>query len=371
MKVLTIIGTRPEAVKMAPVLRALKAHGGVTSLIADTGQHADLLAPHLHFFGLEADVRLGLMRAGADPRDQVRRMVLALDDLIGDVRPDRVIVQGDTSSALAGALAASQRAVPIAHVEAGLRSHHALPWPEEAFRREIDARADLLLAPTPMAAANLEAEQLGGHVHVTGNSGIDALHFALAALGETEGRSEGPPTILATIHRRESVGAGTEAVCAALLRLVRGGHARVVMPVHPNPAIGAAVRNALAGQSGIALVEPLGYPQMVAAMRRADLILTDSGGLQEEAPTLGKRVLVLRDVTERPEGLALGLATLVGLREEAIYAAAVDALAAPPLAGTANPYGDGQAAGRIVAALMGVPFSPFACAEPMRMHVTA
>jgi UDP-N-acetylglucosamine 2-epimerase (non-hydrolysing) len=369
MNVLTIIGTRPEAVKMAPVLLALAARPEVRSLIASTGQHPDLLDGPLRFFGLAADKDLRLMRAGEAPRALVARTTEALKPLIQAARPDRVIVQGDTASALAGARAAALAGVKVSHVEAGLRTYGHLPWPEEAFRTEIDGIADQLFAPTLRAARNLADERVSGSVHITGNSGIDALRLVverLASDGTLRATCDavlprspsGLPLILATLHRRESKGPGAAELSAALLDLADAGLAEVAVPLHPNGAL-APARAALDSHRHISLLPPLDLATMVRLMQRADLILTDSGGIQEEAPTLGTPVLVLREVTARPEAVEQGLATLVGLCRHRILAAAQAILGHRRLKTPAHPYGDGQAAGRIVATLLGEPFVAF------------
>jgi UDP-N-acetylglucosamine 2-epimerase (non-hydrolysing) len=376
MKLLTIIGTRPEAVKMAPVLRALAQRPQVTSLVCATGQHRQLFDEPFGLAGLVADFRLDLMHAGQQPGELHGRAMLALDPLLAAVRPDRVIVHGDTSSAMSGALAAYERAIPVAHVEAGLRTHRLdNPWPEEGHRLTIDAVADQLFAPTPLAARNLAAERARGEIFVTGNSGIDALQAMLDALARDPALAKrcgselpelpaGKPVVLVTLHRRESIGAPLAGICTGLRALASCG-AQLVVTLHPNPAVRHQLEEALGGRHGIRLIQPLSHPAMVLMMRRADLIITDSGGVQEEAPTLGKAVLVAREVTERPEGVEAGLARLVGCCPDRILAEARAALACPVLPPAPNPYGDGEAAGRIAAALLGEPFEPFA-SEPVR-----
>jgi UDP-N-acetylglucosamine 2-epimerase (non-hydrolysing) len=374
MRVLTIIGTRPEAVKMAPVLCALAARSGVRSIIASTGQHPDLLCEPLRLFNLAADHDLQLMQAGEAPRALVARAAAALVPLIRSVRPDRVLVQGDTASALAGAKAAVVAGIPVGHVEAGLRTHEHLPWPEEAFRTAIDRLSEQLFAPTSRAARNLADERVRGTVHVTGNSGIDALRLVVERLA-SDGRLRAEcdtmlptlggerPLILATLHRRESAGAGAAELAAALSTLADEGSAEIVMPLHPNGAM-AASSASLEQHPNIHLIPPLNLAAMIRLMQRADLILTDSGGIQEEAPTLGKPVLVLRNVTERPESIEHGLARLVGLCRHRIVAAAREVLAHPRVWSPASLYGDGHAAGRIVAGLLGEPFVPL----PVQPH---
>jgi UDP-N-acetylglucosamine 2-epimerase (non-hydrolysing) len=370
MKLLTIIGTRPEAVKMAPVLRALAQRPQLTSLICATGQHQELFDEPFGLTGLRADFRLNLMQAEQQPGELHGRAMLALDPLLAQVRPDRVIVHGDTSSALSGALAAHERGIAVAHVEAGLRTHRLdNPWPEEGHRRTIDAVADQLFAPTPLAARNLADEQARGEICVTGNSGIDALHIMLEALSsdpalagrcsaELPALPADKPMVLVTLHRRESIGAPLADICAGLCAIASTG-AQLVVTLHPNPAVRRQLHEALGGRPGIRLIQPLSHPAMVMMMRRADLIITDSGGVQEEAPTLGTPVLVAREVTERPEGIDAGLARLVGCCPDRMVAEARAALASPAGTGAPNPYGDGRAAGRIAAALLGEPFEPF------------
>jgi len=384
MKLLTIIGTRPEAVKMAPVLRALGERRELRSLLCATGQHQQLFDEPSSFFALRHDFSLNLMHPDQQPAQFESRALLALDRLLAAERPDRVLVHGDTSSAVAGALAANNRGIKVAHVEAGLRTHRLdNPWPEEGHRLTIDAIADQLFAPTPAAARNLDREQAQGAVFVTGNSGVDALHLILAALARDPAlRSRcdaalprlapGKRVLLATLHRRESIGAPFAGICAAL-RAVAAGGIQLVVPLHPNPSVRRQLADALGGRAGVHLVEPFSLPAMVRMMQRADLILTDSGGVQEEAPSLGKPVLVAREVTERPEGVQAGLARVVGSCPERIVSEVEAALVSPLRQVAANPYGDGAAAGRIVAGLLGEDFAPFAAetsldqGAPLRM----
>lgn len=378
MKLLTIIGTRPEAVKIAPVLLALQGRAGVTSFLCTSGQHRDLIAEPLRFFGLNPNFALNIPPTGASLTHLAAHSMLAIDELLVAERPDRVMVHGDTSTAVAAAQAAANRRIPVSHVEAGLRTYNsAHPWPEEHHRRVIDLLADQLFAPTALAARNLVDEQVGGEIYVTGNSGIDALHLVLDRLGEDAMLrddcdallpSPDTPLILATVHRRESIGVGLAGICEALKRLAVSGQAEVALPVHPNPAIRAQVEAALGNTVGIHLLPPLPLPAMVRLMQRADLILTDSGGVQEEAPTLGKPVLVLRELTERPEGVRAGLSRLTGTCPDTIVTeaeAALARIAASPLREVVpNPYGDGRAASRIAAALLGEAAEPFASPQP-------
>ena len=266
-----------------------------------------------------------------------------------------VVVQGDTSSALGGALGAASAGVPVAHVEAGLRSHdRANPWPEEDFRIAIDKAADLLFAPTRLNAANLRREGVRGQIAVTGNTGIDALLERIPQLVATQ-RDRGTWQLLVTCHRRESWGEGLHAIAGCLRRVAGRESVRIVMVLHPNPAVAGEMHSLLAGCPSIVLREPCTHVAMLQLMRETDLILSDSGGMQEEAPALGVPLLVLRDRTERPEGIANGNALLVGRNPETILAAVDrlldDAAALSAMGSPAFPYGDGRAAGRIAVAI--------------------
>ena len=369
MKLLAIVGTRPEAIKMAPVLRLCAERQDITSILAVTGQHPDLLGPSLAASATEPDFDLKVSAADCDPLGYVAAALPPILRLVQQTRPDRVIVQGDTASAMAGAEAASLCALPLSHVEAGLRTHCERPWPEEPFRKAIDALADQLLAPTHDAAANLRAEGLRGAIHVTGNSGIDAL---LATIGSLErdpalgrecderlGLDDHRPIILVTLHRRENAGLGVAQLCAALRTIAASVAADIVFPLHPNPLFGGPIRAELGDCANVHLLSAQDPPAMVRLMQRCTLILTDSGGLQEEAPSLGKPVLVLREETERPEGIDAGIAKLVGVQREAIIAGVIAFLRHPPAFPALNPYGDGRAAGRIVSAILGEPYDPF------------
>ncbi len=356
MRVLSVIGTRPEAVKMAPVLRALAAEPGIDSRLCVTGQHRELLDDVLLFFGLAPDIDLDLMAPGQELNALFSAGLHRLDGVLAQIAPDRVIVQGDTTTAYAAALAAHHRGIPVAHVEAGLRTYAHHPWPEEANRRAIALLADLHLAPTPAAGANLAAERVRGRVFVTGNSGIDALHMVLARCDAAPDTIAGLPVdrrlILFTGHRREHFGAPFDSIWAALREIAERPDIAILCPVHPNPRIGGPIAEALGQVANIRLVPPLSLVTFVRALRRADLVLTDSGGVQEEATALGKPTLVLRDATERNEGIEAGLAKLVGSNPARIAEAAAQWLDRPPLLAPSGVYGDGQAAGRIVDALL-------------------
>jgi UDP-N-acetylglucosamine 2-epimerase (non-hydrolysing) len=364
MRMLAIAGTRPEAIKLAPVLHALAAEPLVRPLLCITGQHRALIEGPLAFFGLTPDHDLDLMEPGQPLGRLLARAIGRIDAMLARARPDRVIVQGDTTTAFAAATAAFHRGIAVAHVEAGLRTYAArAPFPEEMNRRAIALMADLHFAPTALARAQLAAERLNGRVFVTGNSGIDALFAirdrlaadaalradAAAALPATNGRR----LVLVTAHRRESLGAPFLAICEAVAALARRDDVEIVWPLHPNPALKTPAEEALRRLPNVHLVAPLDLAAFVHAMTRADLILTDSGGVQEEAATLGRPALVLREATERPEGVAAGLATLVGTDPARIVAEAAARLDSPHASGPCDIYGDGRAARRIADGLVG------------------
>lgn len=352
--IMFIAGTRPEAVKLAPLILDLLARGQRPVLVA-TGQHPDMFDEALAGFGLQADHDLGLMAASPDAA--VGRLVPMLADVVRARQPAWVVVQGDTSSTLAGALAARYAGARLAHVEAGLRTGSHDPHPEEMHRKLVAQMAQLHFAPTAAAAAALAAEGVRAGVHVTGNSGIDALLLMRARLAHDPGLAslaaaplaqvpQDRPWLLATIHRRENQGARLAAVLAALADLA--GAVEIILPVHPNPAISGPVQSALGGRAGVHLLPPLGYAAFVALMGRVMLVLTDSGGVQEEAPALGLPCLVLRDVTERPEAVASGNAILLGCETPVIVATAQqimhDAALRASMSRPALPYGAGGAA---------------------------
>ncbi|MDP6882764.1 MAG: UDP-N-acetylglucosamine 2-epimerase (non-hydrolyzing) [Rhodospirillales bacterium] len=365
MRILSVFGTRPEAIKMAPVVKALAAETGIESRVCVTAQHRDMLDPVLALFAIAADYDLDIMRADQDLTHITQAVLVGLGRVLDDFKPHRVLVHGDTTTTLAASLAAFYRKIPVAHVEAGLRTGDmAAPWPEEMNRRLADALADLHFAPTEGAARNLRQEGIGeDRVKVTGNTVIDALLHVVGLLGSDDALSaahaarfpfldEGRNLILVTGHRRESFGSGFERICAALARLGARDDVQIVYPVHLNPNVLAPVHRLLGGQPRIHLTEPLDYLPFVFLMNRAHLIITDSGGIQEEAPSLGKPVLVMRDVTERPEAVEAGTVKLVGTDTEAIVGASekllTDQAAYRSMSAAHNPYGDGKASARIV-----------------------
>lgn len=355
-------GTRPEAIKLAPIVIAARSRAEFHHLLIATGQHGALFDDALAVFDLMPDLRLPAPRRRSTIAAAARHIRSALRPVLIELAPDLVIVQGDTTSAWAAALAARDARVPIAHVEAGLRSGDPLlPWPEERNRIAIDAIADLLFAPTVGAAINLRREQVGGHIAVTGNSGIDALLQASVAAPALL-RDSATRHLLVTCHRRENLGAALDRICAALCKLSERTDLRITVPLHPNPAAGEAMRALLAGCPRVTLVPPLDYRAMIAALKASDLVLSDSGGLQEECPALGLPLLVLRDNSERPEAVDGGNARLIGTETQAIVDAVTRLLDDGPayarMARPAFPFGDGAAAMRMLDAIALFPFAP-------------
>ena len=377
-KILSIFGTRPEAIKMAPLVKQLEANPDIESVVCVTGQHQQMLDQVLDLFEIAPHHNLALMTGNQTLNGLAARLIASLDDVLATVQPDRVLVHGDTTTASAAALASFHRRVPIGHVEAGLRTGNLMqPWPEEMNRRVVDVMSDLMFAPTASSKANLTHEALHGRIIVTGNTVIDALNLTAARLGSDPALRarldarlpflDGAlPVLLVTGHRRESFGAGFANICAALADLAKTNTMQIVYPVHLNPNVRGPVQQTLGAARNVHLIDPLDYLGFVRLMQRAAIILTDSGGVQEEAPALGKPVLVMRDVTERPEAVAAGTVRLVGTQREAIVRAVTDLLddarERDDFAHRINPYGDGHASQRIVAALTGRPFDEFASA---------
>jgi UDP-N-acetylglucosamine 2-epimerase (non-hydrolysing) len=364
--VAVVIGTRPEAIKLAPVVRQIARRPGLVPLVVSTGQHREMLEQALRLFDLRPDVDLDLMRPGQTLHDVTTAALLGLRTVFRQSPPKYVVVQGDTTTALAAALAAFYEKIPVAHVEAGLRSGQRYsPFPEEMNRRLVDQLSSLLFAPTELARHFLIREGFSAaSTYVTGNTVVDALLVAREHVrrappiiaGLPEGALDGKKTILVTAHRRESFGDAFAAMCRALRRIVdECTDASIVYPVHLNPNVDGPVRALLGGHERIHLLKPVAYLEFVALMDRAWVILTDSGGVQEEAPTFGKPVLVLRDVTERPDGIEAGVARLVGMKEASIVAGTVKLLRDPreyaAMARPVNPYGDGHASERIADAI--------------------
>lgn len=366
-KVLVIFGTRPEAIKMAPIVKALKATPGITCRVAVSAQHRDMLDQVLDLFQIVPDYDLNVMSPGQSLAQVLSRVVLGLEDVLKDFAPNLVLVHGDTSTTLSATLAAYYHQIPVGHVEAGLRTGNIYsPWPEEMNRKVVGSIAQLHFAPTEKSRENLLAENVpDAQILVTGNSVIDALLDAVDILqNDPAKRAEfdrafdlhaDRKLILVTGHRRESFGDGFERVCDALATLAQRDDVQILYPVHPNPAVRDVVEARLGGKDRITLIAPQDYLPFVYLMQRAYLILTDSGGIQEEAPSLGKPVLVMRDTTERPEAVAVGTVKLVGT-DPAKIIAEVNRLIDDPayftsMASAHNPYGDGKTAQRIVAAI--------------------
>ncbi|HVO97155.1 MAG TPA: UDP-N-acetylglucosamine 2-epimerase (non-hydrolyzing) [Bryobacteraceae bacterium] len=357
MKVLFVFGTRPEAIKLAPVVRCLMDDPRFDARIAVTAQHRAMLDQVLEAFSLRPDHDLNVMQPGQTLAQSASRILAALEPVLDAEKPDCVIVQGDTTTTFCGALAAFYKAIPVAHVEAGLRTGDVRqPFPEEMNRLLTTRLTSLHFAATEGAAENLRREGIDPKtIFVTGNTGIDAVLAVRATLPPAEPGSK--RMILVTAHRRESFGEGFVNICRALKRLAARGDVEIVYPVHPNPNVRAAVDEYLRNVSNITLIEPQEYVPFVSLMNRAHILLTDSGGIQEEGPSLGKPVLVMRQKTERPEAVEAGTARLLGTNEEKIVAEASLLLDDPNeyarRARIHNPYGDGQASARIRDALIG------------------
>jgi UDP-N-acetylglucosamine 2-epimerase (non-hydrolysing) len=360
VKPLFVFGTRPEAIKLAPLVLRCAQSQTARPVICTTGQHRQMLDPVLEYFGITTDIDLALMRPDQSLAELTARALTGVREVLVDRRPDCVVVQGDTTTAMAAALAAFYERVPVVHVEAGLRTGNLLaPWPEELNRRIVTLSAALHCAPTKRAADALAAEGVSpARIHVTGNTVVDALLYTVerergnaAHWRAKYARLGDAPLVLITGHRRENFGGGLERLCQAVRELAeRFPAVRFLYPVHLNPNVQAPVRSALSGLPNVHLAAPAPYPEFVWLMDRATLILTDSGGIQEEAPSLGKHVLVMRDTTERPEALASGLVELVGTDTQLIVERAGRLLSQPlgtARRETANPYGDGHAAQRI------------------------
>jgi UDP-N-acetylglucosamine 2-epimerase (non-hydrolysing) len=364
-RALFVLGTRPEAIKLAPVINVLREQAQIEVTVCSTGQHESMLRETMATLRIQADIDLEVMTAGQLLPDLTARLLVALDSAYATVDPSIVVVQGDTTTAMAGALVAFYRRIPVAHVEAGLRTGNVYsPFPEEVNRRLISSLTNVHFCPTQAARQNLLREGIDAQtVHVTGNTAIDALLAVVsetskppevATLGGedlTNERIRGRRLVLVTMHRRESHGGGIASVCEAVRQIAQLPDAIVVFPVHLNPIVREAVLQRLLGVENVCLTAPIEYATFCSLMQKSFLILTDSGGIQEEAPSLGVPVLVLREFTERHEGIAAGNARLTGTEASAIFEAVSelwhdeDTYAA--MASASNPYGDGHAATRI------------------------
>lgn len=371
-RIATFIGTRPEAIKMAPVIAALERAADLEPVVVNTGQHRELIDQVIELFEISVNVDLALMQPDQSLATLTSRLIAGVDESLQSLQPEMVLVQGDTTTVLATALAAFYRHIPIGHVEAGLRTGNLqAPFPEEANRKLTTALAALHFAPTDRAAANLRREHVDDTcIFVTGNTVIDALQLEvarqqspsvrepiLARLRDAIGTGFGDrPFVLVTGHRRENFGDGFDQICTAIASLAERFRDHLfVYPVHLNPRVHGVVHQRLAATPNVRLIAPQPYGEFVALLAGCRVVLTDSGGVQEEAPSLGKPVLVMRETTERPEGVSAGTVQLVGANTEAIVAHVSqlleDEAAYRGMSEAVNPYGDGQAAPRIVEAI--------------------
>ncbi|KTR81791.1 UDP-N-acetylglucosamine 2-epimerase [Novosphingobium barchaimii] len=363
-RILVVFGTRPEAIKLFPVVHALRADPRFECVVCVSAQHRQMLDQVLEIAGIAPDHDLDVMQPDQTLDALTANLLTGLGKVMDQVQPHRVIVQGDTATAMAGALAAYYRKLPVDHVEAGLRSFNIYhPWPEEVNRKIIGAMASLHFAPTATAAAALLRENADpARVYVTGNTVIDALHWvsarieaepALASgLADLEARFAGKRIIGVTSHRRENFGGGMEGIASAIRQIAQRPDVAVIFPVHLNPNVRKVMNEGLAGLDNVALIEPLDYPHFARLINIAEIMLTDSGGVQEEAPALGKPVLVMRETTERPEGVEAGTAKLVGTDAATIVTEIStllnDTEAYEAMARAHNPFGDGHSSARIV-----------------------
>ncbi|MDF5735678.1 MULTISPECIES: non-hydrolyzing UDP-N-acetylglucosamine 2-epimerase [unclassified Nostoc] len=352
-----ILGTRPEAIKLAPVIQVFQKCSGFELQVILTGQHREMVEQVMQLFNIKADYNLEIMQARQSLNDITCRSLQGLEALFQEKKPNLVLVQGDTTTAFAAALAAFYQKIPVGHVEAGLRTDDIFnPYPEEANRRLISQITQLHFAPTPWAVENLHRSGVLGEIHMTGNTVIDALLNVAATqvVCNVPGLDwESYRVLLATVHRRENWGEPLLAIAQGFLQILdKFPDTALLLPLHRNPTVRVPLQELLSNHPRIFLTEPLNYGELVGAIGRSHLLLTDSGGLQEEAPSLGKPVLVLRDTTERPEAVAAGTAKLVGTTSENIFAAAAELLSDPDayeaMANAINPFGDGHAAERIL-----------------------
>ncbi|MBE9213370.1 UDP-N-acetylglucosamine 2-epimerase (non-hydrolyzing) [Plectonema cf. radiosum LEGE 06105] len=361
-RVCIILGTRPEAIKLAPVIQTFQGYEGLETQVILTGQHREMVEQVMGLFNLKADRDLEIMQPKQSLSDITCRSLGGLQELFEEKQPNLVLVQGDTTTAFAAALAAFYQKIPIGHVEAGLRTDDLFnPYPEEANRRLISQIAQLHFAPTPLATENLQRSGVLGEVHMTGNTVIDAL----LNVAKSEPPCNVPGlewgnyrVILATVHRRENWGEPLESIAKSFLQILdKFPDTALLLPLHRNPTVREPLQAMLGNHPRIFLTEPLDYAQLVGAVMRSHLLLTDSGGLQEEAPSLGKPVLVLRETTERPEAVSAGTAKLVGTDTQTIVASAAQLLSNPTayetMASAINPFGDGHASQRILQVVQG------------------
>lgn len=362
--IFVLFGTRPEAIKLFPLIELLKLNKSVRLTVCVTAQHRDMLDQVLTLTGIVPDIDLNLMERNQSLDALSSRILLGVGQALDEYKPDRLIVQGDTATTMVGALAAYYRKIPVSHVEAGLRSDNIYsPWPEEVNRKIVGAIADQHFAPTSRAAESLVKENIPKErIFITGNTGVDALLKVKGIVdgnpelnkrwADIQSRHDKRKLILVTTHRRENFGGGMDRIVEALINILNREDVYAVLPVHPNPNVTDIITTRLSGHSRVELISPQGYEDFVALLSRAHLILTDSGGIQEEAPALGKPVLVLRDTTERPEGVIAGTARLVGTDDKLIVSETFKLLDDRDyylgMAQAHNPFGDGNASSRIM-----------------------
>ena len=362
-KILTIFGTRPEAIKLFPVVQALSERNNLETLTCVTAQHREMLDQVLDIADIQPDFDLDLMKANQNLDDLTARLLTGIGKILDETKPQRVVVQGDTATAMCGALAAYYRQIPVSHVEAGLRSYNIYhPWPEEVNRKIIGTIADQHFAPTQTSADALEKENIPvEQIYITGNTVIDALLTTVdkfndpsrldAKLAGLYQKFSDRKIIGVTSHRRENLGDGLTNIAKALRIIAERKDVALIFPVHLNPKVRAIMQDALGDLDNVAMIEPLDYPNFVSLLNHCHFMMTDSGGVQEEAPALGKPVLVMRDTTERPEGVEAGTAKLVGTDKDVILAEATrlldDEAHYLAMARAHNPFGDGTASQQI------------------------
>lgn len=361
--VVTIFGTRPEAIKLFPVVNQLSALDSINSVCCVSAQHREMLDQVLEIANITPNYDLDIMRADQSLDELTARLLTRIGKMLDEVKPQRVIVQGDTATAMTGALAAYYRKIPVSHVEAGLRSYNIYhPWPEEVNRKIIGSIADQHFAPTQTSATALEKENIpSDQIHITGNTVIDALFSTVQqikdkpeiapALSDLKAKFAGKRIIGVTSHRRENFGDGLTNIAQSLKTLAIRDDVAIIFPVHLNPNVRSVMNDALGGLDNVAMIEPLDYPNFVSLLDMSYFMLTDSGGVQEEAPALGKPVLVMRDTTERPEGIEAGTAKLVGTDKDIILSEANalldDETHYQAMAKAHNPFGDGTSSIKI------------------------
>jgi UDP-N-acetylglucosamine 2-epimerase (non-hydrolysing) len=362
-KIMVIFGTRPEAIKLFPVVNALKHQSKLQCEVLVSAQHREMLDQVLAVGEIKPDYDLDIMQPGQSLDALTSRLLEGIGGVLDTARPDRVVVQGDTATAMVGALAAYYRQIPVSHVEAGLRSYDIYkPWPEEVNRKIIGTIADQHFAPTDVSADALRKEAVPAeNIFVTGNTVIDALHWVTdrishspelaSALTPLEARFAGKKIIGITTHRRENFGDGMANIAGAIAEIAKRDDVACIFPVHLNPNVRSVMNDALGGLDNVAMIEPLDYPNFARLLSISHIMLTDSGGVQEEAPALGKPVLVMRDTTERPEGVTAGTAKLIGTEKDRIvseiFTLLDDKAAYSAMARAHNPFGDGRSSQRI------------------------